>query len=101
MIDALLSLPTLLGALIFVALTAAIGMVVYYVVFKLHKNRDSEESLKEIKSATSNLFRVVGWLFTLLLSLTFTDVVTELRETETDCGVGEIAFRYWGEAVGC
>ena len=83
MIDTLLSLPTVPGGLIFIALTTAIGMTVYYVIFRLHARRQSEAALKEVKDATSNLFRVVGWLFTLLLSLTFTDVVTELGVTET------------------
>ena len=83
MIEVLLSLPTVLGGLIFIALTAAIGMAVYYVTFRIHATRQTDEALKEIKDATGNLFRVVGWLFTLLLSLTFTDVVSELSETET------------------
>jgi hypothetical protein len=83
MIDSLLSLPTVLGGLIFIALTTAIGMTVYYITFRLHAQRQNEAALKEIKDATGNLFRVVGWLFTLLLSITFTDVVTELGVTET------------------
>jgi hypothetical protein len=48
----------------------------------LHKNRHSEDAIKEIADVTGNLFRVVGWLFTLLLSLTFTEVVGELSVTE-------------------
>jgi hypothetical protein len=83
MIQALLSLPTLVGAFIFMALTTALGLAVYFVTAKLHANRHSEEALKEIKDATGNLFRVVGWLFTLLLSLTFSEVVSELAQTET------------------
>ena len=39
--------------------------------------------MEKVSQATGNLFRVVGWLFTLLLSLTFTDVVGELSVTET------------------
>ena len=83
MIDALLSLPTFFGGPIFTALTTAVGMAVYYFVFRLHMKRQSEEALKEVRDVTGNLFRVVGWLFTLLLSLTFTDVITEMRVTET------------------
>jgi hypothetical protein len=83
MIEALLSLPTVLGCLLFMALTTAVGLAVYYVTFRLYAKRPSEEAIKEIGEATSNLMRVVGWLFTLLLSLTFTDVVSELAVTET------------------
>jgi transcriptional regulator of NAD metabolism len=83
MIQALLSLPTLVGAFVFMTITTALGMAVYYVTFQLHAKRHSDEAVKEIKDATGNLFRVVGWLFTLLLSLTFTDVVSELAVTET------------------
>jgi hypothetical protein len=60
MIEVLLSLPTLLGGLLFIALTTAAGMAVYYVTFRLHTTRRSEEALKEVRDATSNLFRVVG-----------------------------------------
>lgn len=83
MIDLLLSLPTLLGCLLFMGLTTAIGLAVYVVTYRVHARRDSEEAMKEVGEATSNLMRVVGWLFTLLLSLTFTDVVGELARTET------------------
>ncbi len=64
------------------ALTTAFGMGVYLITFRLHARRHNAEQLAEIKDATGNLFRVVGWLFTLLLSLTFTDVVSELSLTE-------------------
>jgi hypothetical protein len=58
-------------------------LAVYYGTYQLHATRQNDEALKEIKDATGNLFRVVGWLFTLLLSLTFTDVINELSVTET------------------
>jgi hypothetical protein len=82
MIEALLSLSTLPGCLVFTAFTTAVGIAIYYATFRLNANRHSDEALKEIKDATENLFRVAGWLFTLLLSLTFTDVVGELSVTE-------------------
>jgi hypothetical protein len=82
MIDALLSLPTLAGCLVFMAITAAVGLAIYYVTFQFHTKRQNDESFQEVKDATDNLFRVVGWLFTLLLSLTFTDVIGELTVTE-------------------
>jgi hypothetical protein len=83
MIEALLSLPTLLGCFVFMGLTTAVGLAVYYVTYRLHARRQSDDALQEIGEATSNLMRVVGWLFTLLLSLTFTDVVSELASLET------------------
>ena len=83
MIKALLSLPALLGCFVFMGLTTAVGLTVYYVTFRLHARRQSDDAIKEIGQATGNLMHVVGWLFTLLLSLTFTDVVRELVELET------------------
>jgi hypothetical protein len=83
MIEALLSLPTILGCFVFTGLTTAIGLTVYFVTFRLHTRRQTDDAMKEIGQAIGNLFRVVGWLFTLLLSLTFTDVVSELAVTET------------------
>ncbi len=83
MINALLSVPTLIGALVFMTLTTVVGMTTYYVTFQLHSKRQSVEAIKEVRDAMSNLFRVVGWLFTLLLPLTFTDVLGELTATES------------------
>jgi hypothetical protein len=83
MIEALLSLPTLVGCVVFMGLTTAAGLAVYIVTFRLHARHQSEDAMKEIGQATSNLMRVVGWLFTLLLSLTFTNVVGELAVTES------------------
>lgn len=83
MIEALLSLPPLLGCFVLTGLTTGVGLAVYYVTFRLHSRRQTDEAMKEIEQATSNLMRVVGWLFTLLLSLTFTDVVSESTLTET------------------
>jgi hypothetical protein len=82
MIEALLSLPTLLGCLMFMGLTTVIGLTVSFVTFRTVVERQSDETMKEIGDVTGNLFRVVGWLFTLLLSLTFSDVVGKLIATE-------------------
>lgn len=73
----------LIGAFVFMATTTAVGMAVYYVTYRFHAKRYSNETAKEIKDVTGNLFRVVGWLFTLLLSLNFSEVVSELAETES------------------
>jgi hypothetical protein len=83
MIAALLSLPTLLGCLLFMGLTTAVGLTIQHLTFRLHSRRQSEEAMREVEGATSDLLRVVGWLFTLLLSLTFTEVVAESALTES------------------
>jgi hypothetical protein len=78
MIESLLSLPTALGCIVFMGLTTAVGFAVYFVTFRLHARRHSDDVMKEICDATGNLFRVVGWLLTLLLSLTFSNGVRQL-----------------------
>jgi hypothetical protein len=83
MLHFLLSLPVLLGCLIFMALSTAIGLAIRSATHRWFVTHQDEAAMAEIKDATSNLFRVVGWLFTLLLSLTFSDVVSELSVTES------------------
>ena len=60
MIEALLSLPTLLGCFVFMVLTTAVGLTVYIVTFRLHARYQNDEAMKEVGEATSNLMRVVG-----------------------------------------
>ncbi|MDJ0847295.1 MAG: DUF4239 domain-containing protein [Myxococcota bacterium] len=79
MIDFLLSLPLVLGCLLFTLLTSAAGFVVYLATFRIHDRRETPEVLHAMEGATGNLLRVVGWLFTLILSLTLTNVVAERR----------------------
>ena len=83
MIEALMSLPTLLGLLLFVGLTTAVGLAVQFLTHQLHMRFEHDETKTEIRDATGTLFRVAGWLFTLLLSLTFTDVIRDLVVAET------------------
>ena len=47
MMQALLSLPTLLGCFVFMAFTTAIGLTVYFVTFRLHATRETDEAMKE------------------------------------------------------
>jgi hypothetical protein len=82
MITYLLSFPPLLGGFVFTVLTAAVGLVVYLLVFNLITKRQPAEVVAESKSVTSNLIRVVGWLFCLLLSMTFTELVRELNDLD-------------------
>jgi hypothetical protein len=67
---------------VFTALTSAAGLAAYFATFGLHQRRQTEETIKEIENVTANLLRVVGWLFTLLLSITFTNVLGERNATE-------------------
>jgi hypothetical protein len=81
-IDVLLSFPMILGCFLFTGLTTAFGLAVYAVTFHLHQRRQTDAVMKEIEDVTGNLLRVVGWLFTLLLSLTFTNVMAERTAAE-------------------
>jgi hypothetical protein len=83
MIDALISLPIILGGIVFMALTTALGLAAYVVTCLIHSRYGSEETIKELVGASSNLMRVVGWLLCLLLSMTFTKVLGELVVTKT------------------
>lgn len=81
-IEALLSLPIALSSLSFMVLVSAAGLLVWVATFRLHARLEAPEAVKAMEGATGNLLRVVGWLFTLLLSLTFTNVVVERNAAE-------------------
>jgi hypothetical protein len=74
MIEFLLSLPTWVGCGVAMVSTALLGLVVYVVSYKLITKYQRED----LKDPTSNLFRVVGMLVSLMLSLAFGDVIVEL-----------------------
>ncbi len=74
MIESLLSLSTWAGCSVMMALTAFLGLSVYLVSYKLiakYKSRD-------LKDEIGGLFRVVGMLVSLMLSLAFGEVIVEL-----------------------
>jgi len=75
MIDFLLSLPTWAGCLFSMGFTAVVGFVFYLFFYKLI----SKHSREDMKDPTSNLFRVVGMLVSLMLALAFSEVISELR----------------------
>jgi hypothetical protein len=83
MIEVLLSLPTLLGCLVFMGVTTAVGLAVYSMTFRLHATLQDDDAIRELEAPPRNLLRVVGGLVTLRLSLTFSDVVSESVVTET------------------
>lgn len=82
MIEAVLSLPAPVGALIAMGLTTAAGLATYLVSYVLVKRFRTEETNEEVREASINLFQVVGVLVSLLLSLTMADVLLELDAIE-------------------
>ncbi len=83
MMEALVALPKLLGCLVFMAFTIALGLAVYFATSRLHTRHQSVEAVEEIEKATGNLMRVMGWLFTLLLLFTFARVANEYFATKS------------------
>jgi len=75
MIDFLLSLSTWPGCLVAMGFTAVTGFVVYGVSYKLI----SKYKCEDMKEPTSSLFRLVGLLVSLMLSLAFSEVIVEVR----------------------
>ena len=78
MIDFLLSLPTWLGSLVSIVLTTGAGITIYFVSYRLIFKYQKED----LKDSTSNLFRVIGLLVGLMLSLAFAEVIVEIRQIE-------------------
>lgn len=75
MITFLLSLPTWAGCGVTMVFTTIVGLVVYLVFYKIISKYQRED----MQDPTSNLFRVVGMLFSLMLALAFSEVIVELR----------------------
>jgi hypothetical protein len=73
--DFLLSLPTWLGCGVAMATTAGVGFVVYLVFVKFISKYQSYE----LKDPINNVFRVVGLLVGLMLALSFSEVISELK----------------------
>ena len=83
MIDFLLSLPTISGILISMVLATVVGLMVYGISYKLFCRHGTDE----VKGRPAeSLFGVVGVLVGLMLSLAFTDVVSEMRTIEKAVG---------------
>ena len=78
MIDFILSLPVWSGSIIAMILATVGGLAVYIVSYKLISKYESGD----LKEVASSLFRVVGILIGLMLSLGFGEVVSEWRETD-------------------
>ena len=74
MLDFILSLPTWSGCSLAMALMAVFGLVVYFFSSRLHAKFKSEN----VKEAALSLLGVLAILVSLLLSLAFGDVISEL-----------------------
>jgi len=79
LIEHLLHLPIFLGVVLLMGLTTLVGLAVYSLSFRLFAKTKSGES----RRAANYLFRAIGILVSLFLSLTFADVVLELNQIET------------------
>ncbi len=78
MIDFLLSISTWFGITVSMLLATAAGLLVYGISHKLI----SRYARGELMEPTSSLFRVVGMLVSLMLSLAFAEVIVALRAVE-------------------
>ena len=78
MIELLLALPDIVGAAVAMVIAAVLGLAVYLTAYKLISKHQSDE----LKDPTSSLFRVVGMLVSLMLSLAFADVILQMRVIE-------------------
>jgi hypothetical protein len=79
MIEFLLSLPTWVGCGAAMIFAAVVGLVVYFVSYKLISKYQKDD----LKDPTRSLFHVVGLLVSLMLSLAFSEVVNEVRVIRT------------------
>lgn len=88
MVETLLSLPDLVGGIIMMAVTTGVGLGVYVVSHSLISRYRTDD----LKDPTSSLFRVVGMLVSLMLSLAFADVIVKLRAIENALGREVVAI---------
>ena len=78
MIDFLLSLPTWLGSFVSILFATGAGITIYFVSYKLISKYQKED----LKDPTSNFFRVIGLLVSVMVSLAFAEVIVEIRAIE-------------------
>ena len=75
MTDLVLSLSPWAGCIFIVGFTTFLGLFIYLVSYNLISKYQSEG----MKDSTTNVFRVVGMLVSLMLALSFSEVIIELR----------------------
>lgn len=73
MIESILSLPTWIGCGIAMVSTTLLGLVVYVISYMFNEKYKKVE----LKDPITSLFRMVGILVSLMLSLAFGEVITE------------------------
>ena len=78
MSEFILSLPTVVGVSVVMIFTVSAGFSVHYVAYRFIEKYHG----KDLVDATSSLFRVVGMLVSLMLSLAFAEVVVDLSSIE-------------------
>ena len=78
MIEFILSLPPLIGCAIAMVSTTLLGLVVYVISYKFNEKYKKFD----LKDPITSLTRMVGILVSLLLSLTFGEVITEWQAIE-------------------
>ena len=74
----LLSQPTLVGSIMSILIATVSGLPVYLLAYRLI----DKYKTSDLKDPTSGLFRVVGTLVSLMLSLAFAEVIVDLRNIE-------------------
>ncbi|MBT8367556.1 MAG: hypothetical protein KJP23_22925 [Deltaproteobacteria bacterium] len=79
MIEFVLSLPTWAGCALAMVSTAVVSLLVYLISHRLTLKYQSDS----MTDPTSSLFRVVGMLVSLMLSLGFTKVLGEMHDIRT------------------
>ena len=75
MVDFIVSLPTWLGCAVAMVIMTGIGFVVYLVFAKFFSRYQSYD----LKDPINNVFRVVGLLVGLVLALSFSEVISDLK----------------------
>lgn len=78
MVEYILSLPDILGGLVMVLFSTVSGLTAYLISYKFISKYQSSD----LKDPASGLFRLVGILVSLVLSLAFGQVVVEWRDIQ-------------------
>lgn len=79
MVELILSLPMWVGIGVAVVLATVVGLIVYFVSYKFISRYQSDE----LRDSTSSLFRVIGMLVSLMLSLAFSEVIVQLKSIQS------------------
>lgn len=79
MVDFILSLPSFWGALLFIVFTTAIGLGIYFLSAWFISKYFNEN----LERPVGDLFRIMGIMVSFFLSLTFADVVLEMKTIDS------------------